>query len=68
MADPAGMQRMLLPRLPAVAEVGWSLLCGHDWDDFARRIAGHGRRWAAEGRAWTAVDEVAWGLSPRPVD
>ncbi|MFF2013808.1 family 20 glycosylhydrolase [Streptomyces sp. NPDC058195] len=56
----AELQRMLLPRLPAVAEVAWSPQQDRDWADFARRVASHGRWWTGQGLAWTPVGEVAW--------
>ncbi|MFE7330127.1 family 20 glycosylhydrolase [Streptomyces sp. NPDC057565] len=59
-ADAAGLQRMLLPRLPAIAEVAWSPQQVRDWDDFARRITAHGRLWTADRLAWTAADGVDW--------
>jgi hexosaminidase len=49
---------MTLPRLPAVAEVGWSHT--HDWEDFRRRLAAHGPRWEARGLSFHRSPQVPW--------
>ncbi|MEV0807312.1 beta-N-acetylhexosaminidase [Micromonospora sp. NPDC050200] len=51
---------MLLPRLPAVAELGWSPRAGHDWAGFRERLAGHGPRWATAGIAFHRAPEIPW--------
>jgi hexosaminidase len=40
---------MAFPRLPAVAELGWSPWSTHGWDSFRERLAAHRSRWAAQG-------------------
>ncbi|QGN47356.1 beta-N-acetylhexosaminidase [Micromonospora sp. WMMD558] len=56
----AEIEFMLLPRLPAVAELGWSPRATHDWTAFRERLAGHGRRWAAAGIAYHRAPEIPW--------
>lgn len=52
---------MLLPRLAAVAEVGWSPQTLRDWDSFAQRIADQNRVWDRLGLRWHASPAVNWG-------
>ncbi|MFF3857353.1 beta-N-acetylhexosaminidase [Micromonospora sp. NPDC002575] len=69
----AEIEFMLLPRLPALAELAWSPRHTHDWASFRRRLAGHGPRWSTAGITFHPAPEVPWpttapgGLpSPRP--
>ncbi|MGK5742223.1 beta-N-acetylhexosaminidase [Micromonospora sp. URMC 103] len=55
---------MLFPRLPAVAELGWSPRSTHDWSGFRERLAGHGPRWAAAGITFHRAPEVPWPAEP----
>ncbi|WP_233583822.1 beta-N-acetylhexosaminidase [Micromonospora sp. CV4] len=56
----AEIEFMLLPRLPAIAELGWSPRATHDWAGFRDRLAGHGRRWTAAGITFHRAPEVPW--------
>jgi hexosaminidase len=51
---------MTFPRLPAIAEIGWSPRATHDWQSLRRRLAGHGPRWAANGIAFHRSPEIDW--------
>ncbi|MCG2800868.1 MAG: beta-N-acetylhexosaminidase [Cellulomonas sp.] len=51
---------MLLPRLPALAEVGWTSPDTRDWADFRRRLARHPALWAADGNAWHPSPQIDW--------
>ncbi|MEP7002828.1 MAG: beta-N-acetylhexosaminidase [bacterium] len=51
---------LLLPRLPAIAELGWSGTSTHDWESFRRRIAAHAPRWRLLGMNYYASPEVSW--------
>ncbi|MCU1454518.1 MAG: beta-N-acetylhexosaminidase [Acidimicrobiales bacterium] len=55
----AEVERMLVPRLPALAEVAWTSEASREWRSFAARLAGHRGRWDADGIAWTADPSVA---------
>lgn len=52
--DRTQLERMMLPRLPALAEVGWSNQVDREWADFAARIGGHTPLWDDWGLSWTA--------------
>ncbi|MFR9780538.1 family 20 glycosylhydrolase [Micromonospora sp. MS34] len=62
----AEIEFMLLPRLPAVAELGWSPRSTHDWAAFRERLAGHGPRWTTAGITFHPAPEVPWPAT-RPV-
>jgi hexosaminidase len=53
-------QYMIVPRLPAIAEVGWSPTSVRNWDDFRSRIAAHAPRWRLLGVNYYPSPEVAW--------
>ncbi|MFC7532593.1 beta-N-acetylhexosaminidase [Actinoplanes sp. GCM10030250] len=56
----ADVQYLTLPRLPAVAEVGWSPRGSRDWDSFRTRLAAFGPRWDAAGIAYHRSTEIDW--------
>ncbi|WP_028569134.1 beta-N-acetylhexosaminidase [Salinispora tropica] len=60
----AEIEFMLLPRLPAIAELGWSPRATHDWAAFRTRLAGHGPRWTAAGIAFHRSPEIPWPTTP----
>ena len=51
---------MLLPRLPAVAEVAWTAPERKDWEAFRARIAAHAPAWRALGWAYHPTPQVDW--------
>ena len=53
-------QYLLLPRLPAIAEVGWSARSLRDWESFRTRIAAHAPRWRLLGMNYHPTPQVAW--------
>ncbi|WP_405003391.1 family 20 glycosylhydrolase [Kitasatospora purpeofusca] len=57
---PGELDLMLLPRLPALAELGWSPRESHDWGRFKGRLAEEGARWEAVGFAYERRPEVPW--------
>ena len=56
----ADIQTMTFPRLPAVAEIGWSPREGRDWASFRRRLAAYGPRWTAQGIRFHPAPGVDW--------
>ena len=53
-------QYLVMPRLPAIAEVGWSPASERDWESFRRRIAAHAPRWRLLGVNYYPSPQVAW--------
>ncbi|WP_327652226.1 beta-N-acetylhexosaminidase [Micromonospora aurantiaca] len=64
---PAEVEFMLFPRLPAVAELGWSPRETHDWSRFRSRLAAHGPRWSTAGIAFHPSPEIPWPTTPAQV-
>ncbi|MET8550858.1 beta-N-acetylhexosaminidase [Micromonospora zamorensis] len=60
----ADIEFLLLPRLPAIAELGWSSRATHDWDDFRDRLARQGPRWATAGITFHRAPEIPWPITP----
>lgn len=51
---------LMMPRLPAVAEVAWTPQALRSWESFRGRIAGHAPRWNYLGVNWYRSPQVAW--------
>ncbi|PWU61350.1 beta-N-acetylhexosaminidase, partial [Micromonospora globispora] len=64
----AEIEFMLLPRLPAIAELGWSPRATHDWAAFRDRLAGHGPRWTTAGISFHPSAEIPWPAEPATSD
>ncbi|SCL42358.1 beta-N-acetylhexosaminidase [Micromonospora aurantiaca (nom. illeg.)] len=64
---PAEVEFMLFPRLPAVAELGWSPRETHDWSRFRSRLAAHGPRWSTAGIAFHPSPEIPWPTTPAQI-
>jgi hexosaminidase len=57
---PAEIEYMAFPRLPAIAELGWSPPAVHDWDAFRLRLAAQGPRWRAMGMDYHRSPQIPW--------
>ena len=51
---------MAFPRLPAVAELGWSPAASHNWDAFKQRLGAQAPRWAAANINYYKSPQVPW--------
>jgi hexosaminidase len=60
LATEKDLQTMLLPRLPALAEVGWTAQSSRSWSDFRQRLAAQAPYWTAQHLAFTRADGVDW--------
>jgi len=58
--SPADAEYMTFPRLPAIAEIGWSPRATHDWASFRRRVGEFGPRWVAQGINFHRSPEIDW--------
>ncbi|MFF1702109.1 beta-N-acetylhexosaminidase [Streptomyces sp. NPDC058252] len=56
----ANIDYMTFPRLPGVAELGWSPESTHDWDTYKARLAAQGPRWDALGIGYYRSPQVPW--------
>lgn len=51
---------LLVPRLPAIAEVGWTPQAQRNWESFRARIAAHAPRWRLLGINYYPSPQIAW--------
>jgi hexosaminidase len=58
--DLSYIELMAFPRLPAIAELGWSPWSTHDWEDFRARLALQGPRWEVMGINFYRSPQIAW--------
>ncbi|GIM97017.1 beta-N-acetylhexosaminidase [Paractinoplanes toevensis] len=58
--SPADIEFMAFPRLPAIAEIGWTPRAARDWTSFRDRVAAFGPRWHAQGVNFHRSPEIDW--------
>jgi hexosaminidase len=51
---------MLLPRLPGLAEIGWSPRAGRSWSEYRLRLAAQSPRWRALGATYYKAPGIPW--------
>jgi hexosaminidase len=51
---------LALPRMPAVAEVGWSPQAGRSWENFRNRLAAQAPRWNYLGMNYYRSPQLPW--------
>ncbi|OEV10084.1 beta-N-acetylhexosaminidase [Streptomyces nanshensis] len=51
---------MAFPRLPGIAELGWSPASAHDWDGYRERLARQAPRWEQLGMKYWRSPQVPW--------
>jgi hexosaminidase len=56
----AHIDQMAFPRLPSVAELGWSPAATHDWERYRKRLAEQGPRFEALGIDYYRSPQVPW--------
>ena len=54
------IEYMAFPRLPGIAEIGWSPAAGRQWSEYRQRLSAHGRRMEALGINFYHAPEVPW--------
>ncbi|MEU9889447.1 family 20 glycosylhydrolase [Sphaerisporangium sp. NPDC051011] len=54
------IEYMAFPRLPAIAELGWSPWSTHDWNAFRVRLGAQAPRWTAMGIGFYRSAQVPW--------
>ncbi|MGP3975401.1 beta-N-acetylhexosaminidase [Streptomyces sp. 8N114] len=59
-ATSAQLEYLAFPRLPGVAELGWSPAATHDWDGYRERLAQQGPRWELMGVNYYRSPQVPW--------
>ncbi|MFK4064791.1 beta-N-acetylhexosaminidase [Streptomyces sp. NPDC029674] len=56
----AHLDYMAFPRLPGIAELGWSPAATHDWETYKVRLAAQAPRWDALGIGYYRSPQVPW--------
>ncbi|MFI8517162.1 beta-N-acetylhexosaminidase [Streptomyces sp. NPDC085481] len=56
----ADIDQMAFPRLPGIAELGWSPAATHDWEAYRLRLAAQGPRMSALGIDYYRSPQVPW--------
>jgi hexosaminidase len=54
-------QYLAFPRLPAIAEIGWTPAARREWSSFRYRLAAQAPRWRILGINYYRAPEVPWG-------
>lgn len=54
------LEALLLPRLPAIAEVAWSNAESQSWPEYRARLARHALLWSRRAWNWYEADSVDW--------
>jgi hexosaminidase len=51
---------LAMPRVPGVAEVGWTPQSGRDWENYRFRLAAHAPRWRYLGINYYRSPQIPW--------
>jgi len=54
------VEYLALPRLPALAELGWTPQANRSWDSFKTRVASHAARWNLLGLNYYRSPQIPW--------
>jgi hexosaminidase len=54
------IEYLLFPRLPGIAEIGWTKAANRNWDEYKVRLASHAPRWKAMGIDYYESPKVDW--------
>ena len=57
---PRQLEYMAFPRLPGIAELGWSQASSHDWDTYKVRLGAQGSRWDVLSVNFYRAPEIDW--------
>ncbi len=57
---PEHIEFMAFPRLPAIAELGWSPWSTHNWTAFRQRLGAQGPRWTIMGIDFYRSPQIPW--------
>ena len=60
------IEYLVFPRLPGVAEVGWTPSSARNWDEYKVRLANHAKPWKAMGIDFYRSAKVQWPDGAQP--
>jgi hexosaminidase len=56
----SAVEFLAMPRLPAIAEVGWTPQASRNWQNFRVRLASHAPRWRYMGVNYYQSPQIPW--------
>ena len=56
----SAVQYLAMPRIPALAEIGWTPQSARSWDSFRTRVASHAPRWNLLGINFYRSPQIPW--------
>lgn len=59
------IEYLVFPRLPGIAEVGWTSPSARNWDDYKVRLANHAKPWKVLGIDFYRSAQVQWADSAK---
>jgi hexosaminidase len=59
------IEYMVFPRLPGIAEIGWTPSSKRDWNEYRERLATHGERFKVMGIDYYPSKLVPWEINQR---
>jgi hexosaminidase len=54
------LEYMVFPRLPGIAEIGWSPAADRSWDEYKVRVGNQSKRWKAMGIDFYRSPKIPW--------
>jgi len=60
------IEYLVFPRLPGVAEIGWTPSSSRNWDDYKVRLSHHAKPWKAMGIDFYRSPKIEWADEGRP--
>jgi hexosaminidase len=54
------IEYLVFPRLPGIAEIGWSSNANRSWEEYEARLANHEQKWKAMGINYYKSPKVNW--------
>jgi hexosaminidase len=62
------IEYMVFPRLPGIAEIGWTPALKRDWNDYRERLSRHGERFKAMGIDYYPSKFIPWDDLQKALD
>jgi hexosaminidase len=60
------IEYLVFPRMPGIAEIGWTPASSRNWDDYKVRLSNHAKLWKAMGIDFYRSPKIDWADEARP--
>jgi hexosaminidase len=60
------IEYLVFPRMPGIAEIGWTPSSSRNWDDYRVRLSNHAKPWKAMGIDFYRSPKIEWADEARP--